>query len=90
MKVKDYYIGDEAVTYKSVLDLFYPIEYGVVNDLDKMTQIWEHVYEMDLFKNPKEHNVIITEAVNTPEQNRINMAEIFFEKFDVPALHFKI
>lgn len=91
MQPKDWYIGDEARKFMSVLDISMPIAHGQIEDIDKMAHIWEHAYTNELVGTEMDaHNVMMTEAVNTPKQNRMDMAEKFFEQFQVPAMYFEI
>ncbi|MFX1537642.1 MAG: actin, cytoplasmic 2 [Promethearchaeota archaeon] len=85
--VREYYIGEEAMNYRGVLKLIYPIEHGVVTDWDAMEKIWFYTLHNDLRVNPSEHAVLLTEAPLNPERNRVKMAEIFFETFNVPAMY---
>jgi actin len=41
---KDWYVGDDALSRKSVLSLKYPIEHGIITNLEDMTKIWHHTY----------------------------------------------
>ncbi|MFX1252204.1 MAG: actin, cytoplasmic 2 [Promethearchaeota archaeon] len=85
--VREYYIGEEAMSYRGVLKLIYPIEHGIVTDWDAMEKLWYYTLHNDLRVNPSEHSVLLTEAPLNPERNRIKMAEIFFETFNVPAMY---
>eukprot|EP01133_Synstelium_polycarpum_P016730 gene16730-19884_t len=60
---------------------------GVVSNWEAMENIWQRVIEMELGARPEEHNVIVTEPMATPAVNRKKTAELFFEKFKVPALY---
>ena len=73
--------------YRGLLKLNYAIEHGVVKNWESMELIWRNIFE-DLKVNPKEHPVLLTEPPNNPFANRQRIAEIFFEKFDVPQLFF--
>ena len=45
MDQKDFYFGDEALSKKSMLDITYPVQHGVVPDkhsLDMLEKIMEH------------------------------------------------
>ena len=49
-----------------------------------MTKIWEHVFEKSLKVNPAELKaVVLTEAPLQKKTNRMKMAEIMFENFQV-------
>ncbi|XP_076943347.1 actin-2-like [Bidens hawaiensis] len=84
------YIGDEAQSKRGVLTIEYPMERGIVKNWDDMEKIWHYTFDNGLRVAPEDHPILITEAALNPKENREKMAEIFFERFDVPALHFAI
>ncbi|XP_009672028.1 actin-related protein T3 [Struthio camelus] len=55
-----------------------------------MEAVWKNVYDNDLQMQPSEQPVILTEAPLNPLVNREKMTELFFERFDVPALYVSI
>ncbi|KKN49780.1 hypothetical protein LCGC14_0639260 [marine sediment metagenome] len=89
--VKDYarewYIGEEAMELKGIMNLNYPIEHGVVGDWPAMERLWHYTFYTDLRIDPSEYPVLLTEAPLNPRLNREKMAEIMFETFNVPALY---
>lgn len=86
----EYYFGNYAYENKAYLNLYCPIENGIIKDLDNkrdgMEKIWEHCFTNKLNCEPNEHKVMLTEA--SMSQNAIEkMASIMFETFNVPALY---
>ena len=90
-EVKDYsrewYIGEEAMELKGLMQLRFPIEHGIVDDWPSMERIWHYTFYTDLRVDPSEHPVLLTEAPLNPRSNREKMAEIMFETFNVPVLY---
>ncbi|XP_066455522.1 actin-1-like [Eleutherodactylus coqui] len=84
---KDYFVGEEAQRRRGVLSLKYPVERGVITSWEDMELIWKHSYYCHLKINPSERPALITEPPLNPLSNRKNMAQVFFEKFDVPAIY---
>lgn len=41
---KTKFVGEEALAKKGVLTLDYPIKHGVVEDWEKMSDIWHHCF----------------------------------------------
>uniref|UniRef100_T1J8A7 Actin n=1 Tax=Strigamia maritima TaxID=126957 RepID=T1J8A7_STRMM len=82
---KDLYVGDEAMQRRGVLSIHYPIEHGIVVDWESMERIWVHLFNNELRIDPSSHPLLLTEAPFNPKQNREKMAQIIFEKFNVPA-----
>lgn len=79
------YLGKKLEENVDKLKLKCPIEHGVVKNWEDMELLWNNVYE-SLAVNKSEHPVLLTEAVLNPYSNREKMAEVFFEKFQVPGL----
>jgi actin-related protein len=87
---KEMYVGDEALARKGVLKLSYPIEHGTVKNWDEVTKIWQHCFYNELRVNPKDHNVLITEAPKNAKQNREKMCNIMFDQFHVRGFYVQI
>ncbi|PVG03349.1 putative centractin [Serendipita vermifera] len=83
----DTFIGRKAQEYRGLLKIKYPMEHGIVTDWDDMERIWNWVYAEELSTLSEEHPVLLTEAPLNPRQNRDIAAQIFFDTFNVPALH---
>lgn len=79
------YVGESCKKYQGILKLNYPMEHGVINNWEDMTALWDFTYEKVGLPS-HEHPVLLTEAPINPTSNRKKMAEIFFEKFNAPAL----
>jgi len=83
----DTFIGRKAQEFRGLLKIKYPMEHGIVTDWDDMERIWNWVYSEELSTLSEEHPVLLTEAPLNPRQNRDIAAQIFFDTFNVPALH---
>ncbi|KAF8309251.1 actin-related protein [Clavulina sp. PMI_390] len=83
----DFFIGRRAQDYRGLLKIRYPMEHGIVTNWEDMEKIWGHVYQEELKILSEDHPVLLTEAPLNPRSNRENAAQIFFETFNVPALH---
>jgi len=87
---KEFYVGDEAVAIRGVLNLNYPIEHGIVTSWDDMEKIWQHTFFSELRVAPEEHPILLTEAPVNPKANRERMTQIMFETFNVPKMYVQI
>ena len=87
IKYEDEYIGDAAQAKSGILEISYPIEYGIVKHWDDMEKIWNHTYYNEIRASPDEHRVLLTEAAHNPKVNREKMTQIMFENFNVPAMY---
>ena len=86
----NYYIGDEAIRMHSESpnhSLFYPMQNGIVENWDMMEKYWHQSIYNYLKCDPQEHYFVLTEPPMNPPENRENVAEIFFETFNVPGLY---
>jgi len=88
--VKDYYVGNFAQKRRALLSLKHPTEHGIITSWDDMERVWDYAFHKDLQINPTEHPILLTEPPFNPKTNREQMAEIMFEKFNVPALYVAI
>jgi len=79
------YLGSAIDKKKGLLKLRYPISHGVITNFSDMELIWKHIYS-ELKVTSKEHPVLLTEAAINPSFNRVEMAKIFFETFNAPAI----
>lgn len=77
-------IGDLCNESKERLKIGRTIENGLVQNWDDMERIWN--YALDGKKN----KVLLTEPWNNAQCNKGKAAEIFFEKFKVPAFYVQI
>jgi actin-related protein len=84
------YIGDLAHHLRGACMLSHPMEHGVVKDWDEMEIIWRHTFDEKLHVVSNDHPVLINEAPLNPKGNRERMAEMMFERFNVPAMHIAI
>eukprot|EP01083_Nonionella_stella_P065769 172574_1 len=87
MGIKDFYVGDECVTKRGILCVNYPIENGIICDMDRMEKVWHHTLYNELRIQPEEHVMLLTEpCCNTPSV-REKTIRIMFETFCVPAVY---
>ncbi|XP_066121287.1 actin-related protein T2 [Saccopteryx bilineata] len=84
---KKYLVGEEAVCQKEAVHLCYPIERGLVTGWDEAEELWRHLFERELGVKASERPVLMTEPSLNPREAREKMAEVMFEKFQVPAFY---
>lgn len=87
MGSKDAFIGDEAISKRSILNLSYPIENGYITNWEDMEKLWHHVFYNEIRVSPDEQAVLLTEAPGNPGSYRERTTQIMFETFNVPALY---
>lgn len=85
----DIFVGSKAEENRGIMQLRYPMESGIVTDWSDMERVWKSLYTKDhLNARADEHPVLLTEVPNNPNIQRERAAEIFFETFNAPAMHF--
>mmetsp|Transcript_10846 Transcript_10846/g.37795 ORF Transcript_10846/g.37795 Transcript_10846/m.37795 type:complete len:382 (-) Transcript_10846:57-1202(-) len=90
MDQKDAYVGGEALSKRSVLNLSEPVQAGIVKDWDDMERVWHHTFYNELRVAPSAQPLLLTEAPLNPKEDREKLVEIMFEKFGVPALYVNV
>lgn len=84
---REAYVGDEAIYKRGVLNLYHPIEHGLVTNWDDMEKIWHHCYFTELLIPPEEHPCLMTESPLNPKISREKMTQNLFEIFNVPFFY---
>ncbi|ODM94167.1 Actin, cytoplasmic 1 [Orchesella cincta] len=86
-KANSSFIGNDLISNDASLKLKYPMENGVVVNWDDMESVWAHVLQNELKVKPEEFAMLLTEAPLNAHENRRKLGEIFFEKFNTPAMY---
>lgn len=63
MNDKPYYFGKDALENRSILDIKYPIQRGIITDWDSMEKLWHHCIYDKLKASPEEHTFLISERI---------------------------
>ncbi|XP_077284527.1 actin-related protein 2 [Arctopsyche grandis] len=91
IEVKDLMVGDEASKLRSMLEVNYPMENGVVRNWEDMCHVWDYTFgpsKMDI--NPAETKILLTEPPMNPTKNREKMIETMFEKYGFDSAYIAI
>jgi actin-related protein 3 len=67
--------------------LVYPMANGLISSWDLMEKYWNHSLYHYMKCDPESHYIVLTEPPMNPPENRENIAEIFFETFNVAGLY---
>jgi len=82
IEIKDLMVGDEAAALRSMLEVAYPMDNGIVRNWDDMLHVWDYTFgETKMNIDPKECKVLLTEPPLNPSKNREKMVEVMFEKY---------
>ena len=64
-------VGDEASKLRSMLEVNYPMENGMVRNWDDMCHVWDYTFGPDKLNiDPSECKVLLTEPPMNPTRNR--------------------
>jgi len=85
VELKDIMVGDECSLHRSMLDISYPVENGIVQDWKGMINLWDYTFHERLKIDPKEHKVLLTEPPMNPKENQKKMLQTMFETYGFEA-----
>jgi len=86
-ELKDIIIGEDASKYRSVLDVKYPMEEGIVRDWHDMTLLWDYTFYEKLKIDPRNCRILLTEPPMNPSSNRRKVFEVMFERYGFHSVH---
>jgi len=69
-------VGDEASQLRSMLEVNYPMENGVVRNWEDMKSVWDYTFNEKLKEDPRQCKVMLTEPPMNPMKNREKMVEV--------------
>lgn len=91
IEVKDLMVGDEASKLRSMLEVNYPMENGIVRNWEDMCHIWDYTFGPDKMNiNPPDCKILLTEPPMNPTKNREKMIEVMFEKYQFHGAYIAI
>ena len=82
LELKELMIGDEVIPVRSLLELTYPMKEGIIENKEDMAILWDYCIKKKLKVEGdlKDRKILLTEAPSNPNDNKIKMGEIVFEK----------
>lgn len=91
IQVRDLMVGEEASQLRSMLELSYPMENGIVRNWDDMAHIWDYTFSEECMGvDPKQSKILLTEPPMNPLKNREKMIEVMFEKYGFHGVYIAI
>lgn len=91
IEVKDLMIGDDASKLRSMLEVNYPMENGIVRNWEDMLHLYDYTFgpeKLDI--DTKNCKVLLTEPPMNPTKNREKMVETMFEKYQFHSVYVAI
>ncbi|KAL8572001.1 Actin-related protein 2 [Nucella lapillus] len=91
IELKDLMVGDEASQLRSMLEVNYPMDNGIVRNWEDMIHVYDHTFGPDrLNVATKDARILLTEPPMNPMKNREKMVEVMFEKYQFHSVHIAI
>lgn len=91
IEVKDMMIGDDASLLRTLLEVSYPMENGIVRSWDDMTHLFNYTFgPSKLNIDPSHSRLLLTEPPLNPLKNREKMVEVMFEHFKFHSLYVSV
>lgn len=91
IEVKDLMVGDEASKLRSMLELSYPMENGIVRNWKDMCHVWDYTFGPEKMNiDPRDCKVLLTEPPMNPIRNREKMIEVMFEQYQFHGAYIAI
>lgn len=70
-------VGDEASELRSMLEVNYPMENGIVRSWDDMKHLWDYTFGPEkLNVNSRDCKILLTEPPMNPTKNREKIIEV--------------
>ncbi|KAI9092697.1 actin family [Phlyctochytrium arcticum] len=79
--LKDIMVGDEAAKLRSMLQISYPMENGIVRNWDDMLHLWNYTFDKIGVEDYGSKKILLTEPAMNPRKNREKMCEVMFENY---------
>lgn len=91
IEVKDLMVGDEASKLRSMLEVSYPMDNGMVRNWEDMMHVWDYTFGPEkLNLDPENCKILLTEPPMNPTRNREKMIEVMFEKYGFDSAYIAI
>lgn len=91
IEIKDVMIGEECSKLRSMLEVNYPMDNGIVRNWDDMLLLYDYTFGEDILNiNPRECKILLTEPPLNPNKNREKMVEVMFEKYGFHSLYIAV
>lgn len=75
-------VGDEASELRSMLEVNYPMENGIVRNWDDMKHLWDYTFGPDKLNiDSRNCKILLTEPPMNPTKNREKIIEVSRSRF---------
>lgn len=88
--IKDIMCGDEAAAARTMLQISYPMENGIVKKWDDMQHLWDYTFFEKMKVDPTGRKILLTEPPMNPLRNREQMCEVMFDRYGFGGVYVAI
>ncbi|KAF0027685.1 hypothetical protein F2P81_020426 [Scophthalmus maximus] len=91
IEIKDLMVGDEASELRSMLEVNYPMENGIVRNWDDMKHLWDYTFGPEKLNiESRNCKILLTEPPMNPTKNREKIIEVMFETYQFSGVYIAI
>uniref|UniRef100_A0A2R9B9C3 Actin-related protein 2 n=1 Tax=Pan paniscus TaxID=9597 RepID=A0A2R9B9C3_PANPA len=91
IEIKDLMVGDEASELRSMLEVNYPMENGIVRNWDDTKHLWDYTFGPEKPNiDTRNCKILLTEPLMNPTENREKMVEVMFETYQFSGIYVAI
>ncbi|KAK9323471.1 actin family [Lipomyces orientalis] len=90
VEIKDIMAGDEASAVRTMLQISYPMENGIIKNWEDMGHLWDYAFYERMKIDTTGKKVLLTEPPMNPLSNREKMVETMFEKYNFGGVYVAI
>jgi len=90
VEIKDIMVGDEASKLRTMLEVTYPLDNGIVRNWEDALHVWNYAFFEKMKINPKECKIMLTEPPMNPRENREKMVQTMFETYGFMGVYIAI
>uniref|UniRef100_A0A3B3RQM1 Actin-related protein 2 n=1 Tax=Paramormyrops kingsleyae TaxID=1676925 RepID=A0A3B3RQM1_9TELE len=91
IEIKDLMVGDEASELRSMLEVNYPMENGIVRSWDDMKHLWDYTFGPEKLNiESRNCKILLTEPPMNPTKNREKIIEVMFETYQFSGVYIAI
>ncbi|CRK36010.1 hypothetical protein BN1708_016497, partial [Verticillium longisporum] len=90
LAIKDIMCGDEAAAARTMLQISYPMENGIVKKWDDMQHLWDYTFFEKMKVDPRGRKILLTEPPMNPLRNREQMCEVMFDRYGFGGVYVAI
>lgn len=82
--------GDDAAAARSMLQVTYPMENGIIKRWEDMQHLWDYTFYEKMQIDTRGRKVLLTEPPMNPLKNREQMCEVMFERYGFGGVYVAI